>query len=1856
MSGEVIGQRPAAEGLRRLRSKVSGLIQVLAEARLTCSDAQSLVTVLRSCRDARVVIDVVKLLLSWLTPVAQIGAERSEPGAAPRLRLPSCGAALVARLAELARKSEETLYDTLVDLMHGDSELLRLAALRLLGLLLAAGGTALSPPPAIWPRITHAMGGTPSFSGTTYSALLDTMVGRPHAVTLDPSVLPSDTICNPQFIPTILQLLPRAAPPIQQTALSHLTRLCKARPSNCDAILQQTGVQRLLLLLLRAEAGEGGATGAASATAGAAGGSAVSAAGGAAPAAASPGGATAQAGARLLPLLVPLLHVLHAHALMAREHGWRTLQQTLGLVALIFSEPGAEPAPPAPSPLTARALSRRLLEGSLSNLCDLLPAICTAGYGAAGAAGAMPLWAENVEQLLAMAKRFVLDERAGPALTASRRADAERGPTQASAEGAGEASGPAETAHATAAPGSPALAAGRASPTLPPTLALVQPAAADAAPEPAAEPAAADDPAPAAAEEQADDPGWECVWCATSRLDPADLPLITACLDLLHLLGVAVAAAPPRADWAPVRTAWASYCEAQGAIAERDRPAQGSRWSSRPSGGGAALADSLSLGGTHGAYLIPRLVMGEAHEPRGSLSEAASAGVPAGASAPPAGAEELDPLGSLTEDELEAFPRCRLEGGLYWLALSFLLRAISCRETSHEVWEVCTSRLGRLLQLLQPATHGAGGAGGATPKERAERARMRRARLQSLCGKWQAGLLERQCQSLLPDEEATGAAPSQGAMLHTLAWVHASLAEAEAAGAAADAADEGGAQPGLAARRAGLVALAMGLMPLLEPYPFGARVAAPRELYTAAWRTSCAPLLRQVVRLAGEGASADAESAAAAVHEVWARLRVAHERQTRREDRELAHGSDAWQDRLVVLLEEEMGRRDELSREQASQERMVARLWLTLTRRLTHQRAPWAPSQRTLEAGNIWRLSKWENSRRQRHVLKRVSHGTRHREASKHRVKGGEGEADTPPTLPAIALQMILPTGVALAKLCEGSDGEGWEVRDTLRGAAEPPDGSAGLTPREAPAGGGAAGGAEETARKPIFEAEAELVTPTRVTPLQGTLQLYASRVTFLPAMATYEKQADEELAKWEVKQRGERPVDKPPREKEWSLAGLYEVHRRRYLLRASALELFFRDATPVFFNLRAASSRRKLLGKLRSHVPRTVEFISPTDGRWVQEACARWQAGELSNFDYLQRLNSLAGRTYNDLNQYPVFPWVLSDYTSPTLDLSDPNVYRDLSKPMGAQRADRAQEIVARYEHLKQLDDEDTPPPFHYGSHYSSAAIVLFYLTRTEPFTTLAVRLQGGFFDHADRMFHSIGSTFANATSASSDVKELTPELYYNPEVLRNLNGVDLGTRQDGQHLDDVCLPPWASSPAEFIALHRAALESDLVSAHLHEWVDLVFGAKQRGAAAEQAVNVFYHLTYEGAVDLDAIADPRQRASTEAQISNFGNTPSQLLTKPHPPRPPPEQRAPALTLCTAPAEARLAFEGQLSAAPVLALAARHDRIVSVGADRRLSTHRWLSNGLVDTRQGQQPYAVAAERAPRQPFGVPFVEGLSAAPAARFAASADGRHLFSSGYWDHSVKCSTVADGRTLQSLRAHTDVVSCLSLSEDGATLVTGSRDTTLMVWPVTAGSAAPLADKPRHVLHGHDDEVSCVAASSEMSLIVSGSRDGSAIVYTLRSGQYVRTVAHPAGLGLDLVAMSSGAALALYCAADASLHACTVNQRHGAPPAASAAVGERLSALCYSSSGEVLLSAGERGRVTLRRPSDLSVLYELHAGSEQSPGGAGPLRCLSVSADEDYVLAGTQGGCMLVWALRSTRQIEQSQRIEGMLASLTM
>ncbi|POI24050.1 hypothetical protein CIB84_012202, partial [Bambusicola thoracicus] len=141
--------------------------------------------------------------------------------------------------------------------------------------------------------------------------------------------------------------------------------------------------------------------------------------------------------------------------------------------------------------------------------------------------------------------------------------------------------------------------------------------------------------------------------------------------------------------------------------------------------------------------------------------------------------------------------------------------------------------------------------------------------------------------------------------------------------------------------------------------------------------------------------------------------------------------------------------------------------------------------------------------------------------------------------------------------------------------------------------------------------------------------------------------------------------------------------------------------------------------------------------------------------------LNTLAGRSYNDYMQYPVFPWVLADYHSQTLNLSNPHTFRDLSKPMGAQTMERKEKFIQRYKEVEKSEG-DLSAQCHYCTHYSSAIIVASYL--------------GGSFDVADRMFHSVKSTWESASRDNmSDVRELIPEFFYLPEFLTNANHFEL-------------------------------------------------------------------------------------------------------------------------------------------------------------------------------------------------------------------------------------------------------------------------------------------------------------------------------------------------------------------------------------------------------------------------------------------------------------------------------------------------
>ena len=361
------------------------------------------------------------------------------------------------------------------------------------------------------------------------------------------------------------------------------------------------------------------------------------------------------------------------------------------------------------------------------------------------------------------------------------------------------------------------------------------------------------------------------------------------------------------------------------------------------------------------------------------------------------------------------------------------------------------------------------------------------------------------------------------------------------------------------------------------------------------------------------------------------------------------------------------------------------------------------------------------------------------------------------------------------------------------------------------------------------------------------------------------------------------------------------EALQRRYLLQPIGIELFSSDGRNYLLAFPKAKERNKVYQRLlivctglADSAHQSVEgqkrsaSVEQTGGLFSSlmaetSVTHRWVRGEISNFQYLMHLNTLAGRSYNDLMQYPIFPWVLADYESHSLDLRSKSTFRDLSKPMGAQTPDRLEQFRKRY---KEWDDPSgETPPYHYGTHYSSAMIVSSYLVRMEPFTQHFLRLQGGHFDLADRMFHSLKEAWLSASKNNmADIKELIPEFFYLPEFLVNSNKFDLGIKQSGVQLDDIILPPWAKGdPQEFIRLHRAALECDFVSSNLHHWIDLIFGYKQQGQQAVDSVNVFHHLFYEGNVDIYSIDDPLKQKATIGFINNFGQIPKQLFRKPHP-------------------------------------------------------------------------------------------------------------------------------------------------------------------------------------------------------------------------------------------------------------------------------------------------------------------------------------------------------------------------------------
>ncbi|KAL5513687.1 BPH1 [Sanghuangporus vaninii] len=545
-----------------------------------------------------------------------------------------------------------------------------------------------------------------------------------------------------------------------------------------------------------------------------------------------------------------------------------------------------------------------------------------------------------------------------------------------------------------------------------------------------------------------------------------------------------------------------------------------------------------------------------------------------------------------------------------------------------------------------------------------------------------------------------------------------------------------------------------------------------------------------------------------------------------------------------------------------------------------------------------------------------------------------------------------------------------------------------------------------------------------------------------------------------------------------WSYNQVASFSRRTCLFRDVALEVYFKDNRSlliVFPNWkrrqdacdrltasvaaqRIPASRSPLILHRSPLLARTAPKFMTGLRDELATALRKWQAREISNFTYISILNQTSGRTPCDATQYPVFPWVLADYSSDALDLSSPSTFRDLSRPMGALSESRREAARQRYENLKSVGET----PFHYGTHFSSSMIVCHFLIRLEPYTHMFKTLQGGDWDLPDRLFVDISRAYYSASQdLRGDVRELIPEFFTCPEFLQNIANMDFGVQQNtGEKIHDVKLPPWAKGdPFLFITEHRKALESDFVSEHLPSWIDLIWGYKQRDP---ESLNVYHPYSYEGSIDLDRITDNLERQATVGIIHNFGQTPRKLFNTPHPSRI--MQGTTTLPLGTsygAIEDAQLLVQSSRPVAEITELVAS------------------LSIDMISERV------------------IPCPHGFTCVPSFP-------HEQLAWGFVDQSIKL--LVDKKVVQVRES----VSCTCLAfVDSDRFISGSDDYMVRFWRLDRKEGRTSMSKT-HILRAHTATVLCVAASRSWSCVASGSDDGTVVIWDLNRATYMRSISH--------------------------------------------------------------------------------------------------------------------------------------------------
>ena len=368
-------------------------------------------------------------------------------------------------------------------------------------------------------------------------------------------------------------------------------------------------------------------------------------------------------------------------------------------------------------------------------------------------------------------------------------------------------------------------------------------------------------------------------------------------------------------------------------------------------------------------------------------------------------------------------------------------------------------------------------------------------------------------------------------------------------------------------------------------------------------------------------------------------------------------------------------------------------------------------------------------------------------------------------------------------------------------------------------------------------------------------------------------------------------------------------IFKRQYFFMNHSIELFCKNNKSYYFHFKNETKRDNFINKvfsisLFSHITdkdlnKIGYYRNDLIYSCIDVIQSNWLTRKISSLAYLMFLNIYGNRSYRDPTQYPIFPWLITNYENTELlnNITDinkikeillENYSRDLNCPMGMLTLDekgknRRNSYIQTYKlmvenlnlsnketkiinDIPQYDfdinkmyldpkiEQDTIPYF-FGSHYSNSTYISNFLIRLYPYSLINIGIQGNGFDIADRLFIKLKYTFNSSSKEKSDLRELIPEFFSLPEVFLNINQFNFGILKnylpedkDNIKINNVILPEWTyNNVYNFIIIQREILEDDRTQ--IEKWIDLIFGIFQRGSYAQKIGNIYPAYCYHGVI-----------------------------------------------------------------------------------------------------------------------------------------------------------------------------------------------------------------------------------------------------------------------------------------------------------------------------------------------------------------------------------------------------------------------